>query len=363
MQGVQHKGEVGLGFWRQYAGGGKTVVVDQCRVIAANPFDRVRRVGDDGVERFVLSKMRFDQGVAKFDIELVIVDVVQKHIHPRQVVSGVVDLLAEEALFNNMGVGVFFGLQQQRAGAAGGIVDFVDAGLLVQGDLRNQPGDMGGSEKLATGFTRIGGVVANQELVGIAEQVDVVVFKIAKVEPGHSFEYGRKAAVFVFDRIAKAVAGGIEIGKQALDVVLRRVAAGRGFDFREDPGQIGIQVLVAVGVFGDIGKQLAGIDKVTLGFNGVVLDVVSDNIIVKFGVVDAVITALDVTGKIFADKTVKKGAKHILFEIPAIDGAAYIVGDLPDLALQGGALLVACHGVNPAPIIWVLSARFISLRT
>jgi hypothetical protein len=35
---------------------------------------------------------------------------VQKHVHPCQVVGGVVDFLTEEALFNNMGIEVLFGL-------------------------------------------------------------------------------------------------------------------------------------------------------------------------------------------------------------------------------------------------------------
>jgi hypothetical protein len=39
-----------------------------------------------------------------------------------------------------------------------------------------------------------------------------------------------------------------------------------------------------------------------------------------------------------------------LLEIPAIYGAADIVGDLPNLALQGGALLGACHTFVPISI-------------
>lgn len=37
-----------------------------------------------------------------------IVDVVQEHVHPSQVVGRVVDLLAEEALVNDVGVKVLF---------------------------------------------------------------------------------------------------------------------------------------------------------------------------------------------------------------------------------------------------------------
>jgi hypothetical protein len=63
--------------------------------------------------------------------------------------------------------------------------------------------------------------------------------------------------------------------------------------------------------------------------------------------VDAVVTAFDVAGKVFADEAIEQGAEHVLLEIPAVDSTAHIVGDLPDPALQFGALLNACHAVIP----------------
>jgi hypothetical protein len=59
--------------------------------------------------------VRLNQGVAQLDVELVVVDVVQEHVHPRQVVGGVVDFLSEEAVLDNVGDEVLFCLQQQRA--------------------------------------------------------------------------------------------------------------------------------------------------------------------------------------------------------------------------------------------------------
>ena len=82
--------------------------------------------------------MRRGQGVAQLNVEFVIVDVVQKHVHPRQVVSGVVDLLAEKTVFNNVFVKLLFGLQQQRTGAAGRVIDLIDGGLFVHGELRDE---------------------------------------------------------------------------------------------------------------------------------------------------------------------------------------------------------------------------------
>ena len=342
---VQHKGKVGLGFGGEHTGGGKAVVVDQGGIVAADPLHRVRWIGDDGIKGFVVAKMRFDQGVAELDVELVVVDVVQEHVHPRQVVGGVVDLLPKEAFFNDVRVKMLFCLQQQRAGAAGRVVNLVDAGLLVHGELGNQPGHMLRSEELAAGFAGVGGVVGDQELVGVAEQVDLAAVKIAEIQPGHAFEHSSQTQIFILYCVAQAVAGGVKIGKQPLDVPLRGVAAGRGLDGAEGGGQVGIQALVAMGAFGDIDEQLAGVDKVALGLDGVVLDFGRDHAVGQLGIVDAVVTGFNIEGEVFADKAVKQGAQHVLLEIPAVYRAAYIVGNGPDLALQGGALLGACHSV------------------
>ena len=86
---------------------------------------------------------------------------------------------------------------------------------------------------------------------------------------------------------------------------------------------------------------MTGVDKVPFGYDGIFLDVVSDAIIVKFSIVDAVIIGFDKADKMFADKAVEKHAKHILLEIPVADCATDIIGDLPDLALQGRALLLS----------------------
>ena len=175
---VQHKGKVGFGLGCEHASGGKAVVIDQGGVIAADPFHRIRRVGDDGIEGFVVAEVRVDQGVAQLDVELVVVNVVQEHVHPRQVVRGVVDLLPEKTFLDDVRIEVLFGLQQQRAGAARRVKNLVDLGLPVHGELGDQLGDMLRGEKFAAGFTGVGGVVGDEEFVGIAEQVDLVFFKI-----------------------------------------------------------------------------------------------------------------------------------------------------------------------------------------
>jgi hypothetical protein len=219
-------------------------------------------------------------------------------------------------------------------------------------------------EKLAARFAGIGGVVGNEKFVGIAKQVDVVTFKVAtmritKIQPGNAFEHGGQAGVFIFDGVAQTIAGGVEVGKQPFDVALGGVTAGRIFDGGKNIGQIRIQAFVAVGAGGYISKQLAGVNKIALGFDGIVFDVRGDDVVRQLGVVDAVVIGFDINSEVFADEAVKQGAKHVLLEIPAIDCAAYIIGNRPYLPLQGGALLDACHWVFPVCVFFntIFAAR------
>ena len=150
-----------------------------------------------------------------------------------------------------------------------------------------------------------------------------------------------------------AIAGGIEIGEQALDVLFRRVAIGGTLDGGKDGSEVGVQTLVGVRCGEDVGKELAGIDEVALGFDGIVLDFGSDDTDIHLRVMDIRITGLNVSGEVFADKAVEQGAEDILLEIPAIDRAAHIICNLLDLPLQYGALLGTCHFEN----CWCVEAR------
>src|SRR5574343_262578 len=196
-------------------------------------------------------------------------------------------------------------------------------------------------EKLATRLAGIGGVVGNEELVGIAKQVDMAAVKIAEIQFSHAFEHGGQTGVFVFDRVAEAIAGGVEVGKQAFDVTLGGVAVGGCFNGGKDGSQVGVQALIGVGAGCDLGEELAGVDEIALGLDGVVFDLRGDDAIGQLGIVDAVVTAFDVGRKVFADEAIEQGAEYVLLEIPAVDGAAHIVGDLPNAALQFCALLDA----------------------
>ena len=128
-----------------------------------------------------------------------------------------------------------------------------------------------------------------------------------------------------------------------IDVALGGVAIGRAFDGCEDGRQIGIQAFVGVGTGGDGSEQLAGVDEVAFGFNGVIFDFRGDHAIVQLCIVDAVIIGFDVAGKVFADEAIEQRAEYVLLEIPAIDRATDIVGDSPDCSVKCGSFLFFIH--------------------
>lgn len=89
---------VRLGLGCENSGRGEPRIVDQDRVRISLPLDRIRGIGDDRLEGFVITVEGFGESVPVCDVELVVVDVVQEHVDTAQVVGGDVDLLSEESL-------------------------------------------------------------------------------------------------------------------------------------------------------------------------------------------------------------------------------------------------------------------------
>ena len=81
-------------------------------------------------------------------------------------------------------------------------------------------------EEFTAGFAGIGGIVGDQEFIGVTEQVDMITFEVAEIEVSDAFEYGGKAVVFFCYGAAKAVAGRIEISEKSLDILFRGISCG-----------------------------------------------------------------------------------------------------------------------------------------
>ena len=139
---MHNKRHISLALGCKHTSRPKTFVIDKQRVFITLPFDGVRRIGDDGLERLVVPVFRMRQRVALRDVEFVEVDVVQEHVDAAEVVRREVDLLSEEAAAHLVLAEDFSELQEERAATAGGIVDLVDILLADEREPREELGDL-----------------------------------------------------------------------------------------------------------------------------------------------------------------------------------------------------------------------------
>lgn len=97
---VHGKSKVTFAFGCEYTGRGISGVVNQQRIVIAYPLCGVGRIGDYGIEWFIIPMVGFEKRVAVVYVEVGIVDVVQKHVDSAQVVGSDVQFLTEEAFFD-----------------------------------------------------------------------------------------------------------------------------------------------------------------------------------------------------------------------------------------------------------------------
>ncbi len=137
--------------------------------------------------------------------------VVQDHIHPRQGRGDVVDFLAVDGDAARRFGG---GLEQERAGTASGIVErlILTSGVADADDLGNDEGDLGGGVELPFAFAGLGGEVAHQVLVGVAQEVIALGAVAAEIEGG-VLENGDQVGEAVHHLLAPAeLVGVVEVG-------------------------------------------------------------------------------------------------------------------------------------------------------
>jgi len=114
------------------------------------------------------------------DIELLVVDIVEKHIDVAQVVGSQIDFLAEKALAHLVAAKYLDELEQQRTGTAGRVINLVDLALAHHSDASEQFGNLLRGKKLPARFSGIGGIHIHQVFIGIAEHIVCVVGKSAR---------------------------------------------------------------------------------------------------------------------------------------------------------------------------------------
>ena len=196
VEHVHREGKVGSTLRSQYACRSIARIVDEDGVVLAVPFERIGRIGYDGIERTSIELQRVVERVAQLDVEVVVVDVVKEHVDAAQVVGRGIDLLSEVL---QLGIALPDGLgefEQQGARTACRVIDLADVGIAHLGDACQHVAHLLGRKELSTRLARVAGIHLHQIFVGIAEGVDLVVFEVlAKPHVAHRNEHVGKELV------------------------------------------------------------------------------------------------------------------------------------------------------------------------
>ena len=147
------------------------------------------RIGDDvveGLEHAALGEERVGEGVALLDLRRGVV--VQDHVHAGEAGGGGVLLLPIEGDAHVFAAaGLVADLQEQRTGAAGGVID----GGVVRGggaanaeNLGDDAADLGGGIELAFALAALRGEVPHEVFIGVAEEVVAVGTVLGEIERG-----------------------------------------------------------------------------------------------------------------------------------------------------------------------------------
>ena len=271
------------------------------------------------------------------DVELLVVDVVQEHVDPAQVVGREVDLLAEEPEPDIAVAEHPRELQEQRPRAAGRVVDLVHPGLAHDRDPSKQLRHLLWGEELAARLAGARGVHRHEELVRVAERVDRVAC-VVQVEVADRVEQLHELLVPLRDSRPEPARVDVEVVEQALDVVLARGTDSRALDATEDGCERLVQVLVVACALADVPEELAGQDveallgdslpPASLGLR------VAECRVVEVRVTSPALLLVQVRGQVLRDEAVEEHPEHVGLEVPTVDAAAQIVRDPPDRLVQ-----------------------------
>ena len=133
-----------------------------------------------------------------FDVELVVIDPVEEHIHTRQVVGGQVDLLSQEAIPNDMLTEESSGLQEERTRATRGVIDLINRLLTMDSKLSDQLRHLLRGEELPARLPCISSIVRDQKLISIPKEIDLTIFKGPKVKLSHSLHHSTQATILLW---------------------------------------------------------------------------------------------------------------------------------------------------------------------
>ena len=362
---MHDKGKVGLGLGGQHAGRGKPGVIDEGGIAVPRPLDGVGGIADDQLKGLVVPVLGRGQRVLAGNVKFVKAHVVEKHVDAAEVVGGDIDLLPEVAELHAVPAQHLGGFQQQRAGAAGGVVDLVDLCPAHGAQPGQQLRHLRGREELPAGFPRVGRVHHHEVFIGVPKGVNAVALDPAQVQAADAVEELHQLFVPLGDGGPQLTAVYIEVIKQPGESLLGGAALCGVLNVAKDRLQRLVQVFILGRSGPNVAEQLRGQHEKALfrdqPLPGLFRLRVREPSVVKAVVPGGDLPGVDVLCQILRDVAVEHGAEHIALEVPAVHAAPQLIGDGPDCPVELLALLLfpdVCHKLVPSCAASVLKIRY-----
>ena len=276
---------------------------------------------------------------------------VKEHIDAAEVVGGDVHLLTiERYLLRLLSAEHLDELKQQGARTAGRVIHLVYLVLAVTCYARQQLSHLLRGEELATALAGVAGIHGHKKLIRITEGINLCILQVAaKVHGANLLHNLRKQFVALAHRGAQLRRVHVDVREQSLHVRLAVGADGRALNVLEDTAKCLVEVVVILGTCHHILEQFGRVYEETLLVDGlpayIIVDVVIRHVagIVKAAVAGFSLLTVEVCGKVFGNKTVEEESKHIVLEVPTVNAAAKVIGNLPDGAVQLSTFLFFTH--------------------
>ena len=280
----------------------------------------------------------------------------QEHVDAAQVVRRQVDLLTK-VLTAARRPEKLRELQEQGPRARAGIVHARDVGAPIQGEGREDLGDLLGRVELATRLTRARGIHGHQVLVCVAEGIDLRSTMLQR-QIADSIHDLHELRVTLGDRVPKLRGVHVHIVKEATQIRLGAAAPRRVLNEAEGVGEGLIQVLVTGSPNAHVSKQVRRANKKALFLDDAFtrcfrLLVAEGRVIEGRGLIRGstfsedrrALRSVHVVRQVLRDEAVEQKAQDVALEVPPVHTAAQVVGDAPDCLMQLGSLDHCRHGV------------------
>ena len=119
---------------------------------------------------------------------MIIVDIMEKHVDSAEVVGRLVDLLTEETLLHILLTDDFGYLHEERTRTTGRVIDLAHFRLVMRSNTGEQFAHFLRREIFSTGLTCIASVHLHEELIRIAESIDMILFRSFEIHVAYCIQ-------------------------------------------------------------------------------------------------------------------------------------------------------------------------------